>query len=131
MGGSNVEVVKRSAKRVYESDGSQPPVSTLICQKAWTEPKACHCRGEIETRDPRAVILAFLSRKPRPAQHGRDCEKSVNETAAVVTHCVFLLPLGGSSRRNKQDKEDRSALGLHNVVSQPFRGSVQYYCHLR
>ena len=30
--GSNVEVIKQSAKRVLESDGSQPPV-TLICQK--------------------------------------------------------------------------------------------------
>ena len=61
-------------------------------------------RGEIETRDPRAVILAFISRKPRPAQRGRDCEKSLNETAAVVTHCVFLLPPAGSSRRHKEDE---------------------------
>ena len=30
--GSNVEVIKQSAKRMSESDGSQPPV-TLICQK--------------------------------------------------------------------------------------------------
>ena len=51
-------------------------------------------RGEIETRDPRAVILA-LSQKLRPAQRGRNREKAPTETAAVVTHCVFLLPLGG------------------------------------
>ena len=54
------------------------------------------------------------------------CEKSLAETAAVVTHCVFLLPLGASLRRNEQDKEYRLALGLHKVVSQPFHGSVQY-----
>ena len=60
--------------------------------------------GEIETRDPRAVILAFLSRKPRPAQGGRDCEKLLTETAAVATHCVFLLTPAGSSRRHKEDE---------------------------
>ena len=52
-------------------------------------------RSEIETRDPRAVIFAFLSLKPRPAQGGRDCEKSLTETAAVATHCVLLPPPQG------------------------------------
>ena len=61
-------------------------------------------RSEIETRDPRAVVLAFLSLKPRPAQGGRDCEKSLTETAAVATHCVLLLPPAGSSRRHKEDE---------------------------
>ena len=60
--------------------------------------------GEIETRDPRAVILAFYYRKPRPAQGGRDCEKSLTETAAVATHCVLLFPPAGSSRRHKEDE---------------------------
>ena len=60
--------------------------------------------GEIETRDPRAVILAFFPQKPRPAQRGRNCEKSLTETAAVVTHCEFLLPPVGSSRRHKEDE---------------------------
>ena len=46
----------------------------------------------------------ILSRKPRPAQRGRNCEKSLTETAAVVTHCVFLFPPAGSSRRNKEDE---------------------------
>ena len=46
----------------------------------------------------------ILSQKPRPAQHGRNCEKSLTETAAVVTHCVFLLPPVGSSRRHKEDE---------------------------
>ena len=72
-------------------------------------------RGEIETRDPRAVILA-LSQKLRPAQRGRNREKAPTETAAVVTHFVFLLPLGGSSRRDKQGEGYRSALGLHPMV---------------
>ena len=82
-------------------------------------------------RDARSArsYTSILSREPRPAQHGRNCDKSLTETAAIVTHCMFLLPLGGLSRRNKQDKEYRSALGLHKVVSQPFRGSVQYYYH--
>ena len=62
-------------------------------------------RGEIETRDPRAVILAFFSpQKPRPAQRGRNCEKSLTETAAVVTHCVFLLPPVRSSRPHEEDE---------------------------
>ena len=74
---------------------------------------------------PARSYTCILSRKPRPTQRGRDYEQSVTKTAAVVTRCVFLLPLGGSSRRNKQDKEYRSALGLHKVVSQLFRGSVQ------
>ena len=86
-------------------------------------------RSEIETRDLRAVILAFLSLKPRQDQRGRNCEQSLAKTAAVGTHCVFVLPLEGSLRRNKQDKEYRSALGLHKVLSQSFRGSVQYYYH--
>ena len=55
-------------------------------------------RGEIKTRDPRAVILAFFSQKSRPAQRGRNCEKLLTETAAVVTHCVLFLPPVGSSR---------------------------------
>ena len=41
--GSNVEVIKQSAKRVLESDGSQPPV-TLICQKQRPNQKTCHRR---------------------------------------------------------------------------------------
>ena len=63
-------------------------------------------RGEIETRDPRAVILAFyfFSQKPRPAQRGGNGGESLTETAAVVTHCVFLLPPVGSSRRHKEDE---------------------------
>ena len=47
-----------------------------------------------------------------------------------MTCCVFLLPLGGSTRRNKHGKEYRSALSLHKVVSQPFHGSVQCYYHV-
>ena len=79
--------------------------------------------------DPRSArsCTCILSREPRLAQCGKNCEKSLTETVAVVTHCVFLLPFGGSSRRDKQDKEYRSALGLHKVVSQPFHHSVQYY----
>ena len=61
-------------------------------------------RGEIETQDTRAVILAFFSQKPRPAQRGRNCEKSLTETAAVVTHCVFLLPPAGSLQRHEEDE---------------------------
>ena len=61
-------------------------------------------RGETETQDRRAVILAFFFQKPRPAQRGRNCEKSLTKTAAVVTHCVFLLPSVGSSRRHKEDE---------------------------
>ena len=71
----------------------------------------------------------ILSREPRPVNPGGYCEKSLTETAAIVMHCVFLLPLGGSSRWNKQNKECRSVLGLHKVVSQPFHGSVQYSYH--
>ena len=43
--GSNVEVIKQSAKRVFESDGSQPPV-TLICQKQIPNQKTCHCQRQ-------------------------------------------------------------------------------------
>ena len=60
--------------------------------------------GEIKTRDPHAVILGFLSREPHPAQRGGYCERSLTKAAAIVTHCVFLLPLGESSRRNKGDE---------------------------
>ena len=57
-------------------------------------------------RDARSAgsYTCILSRKPRPAQRGRNCEKSLTETAAVVTHCVFLLPPAGSSRRHKEDE---------------------------
>ena len=85
-------------------------------------------RRDRDTRSARSYTC-ILPREPRPAQRGRGCKKSLTETAAVVTHCVFLLPLGGSSRRNKQDKGYRSALGLHKVVSQPMHGLVQYYYH--
>ena len=71
----------------------------------------------------------ILFREPRPAQCGGNYEKPLTKIAAVVTHCVFLLPLGRSSRRNKQDKEYRSVFGLHKVVPQPFHSSVQYYYH--
>ena len=56
-------------------------------------------------RDARSArsYTCILSQKPRPAQRGRNCEKSLAETAAVVTHCVFLLPPVGSSRRHKED----------------------------
>ena len=38
--GSNVEVIKQSAKRVFELDDLQPPV-TLICQKHRPNQKTC------------------------------------------------------------------------------------------
>ena len=82
-------------------------------------------------RDPRSArnYNCVISREPRPAQHGRNCEKLLTETADVVTHCVFLFQLGGSSRRNKQDTDYRSTLGLHKVVPQPIHRLVQYYYH--
>ena len=46
----------------------------------------------------------ILSQKPRPAQRRRNGEKSLTETAAVVTHYVFLIPPVGSSRRHKGDE---------------------------
>ena len=57
-------------------------------------------------RDARSArsYTCILSQKPRPAQRGRNCEKSLTETAAVVTHCVFLLPPVGSSRRHKENE---------------------------
>ena len=57
-------------------------------------------------RDARSARSYFciLFQKPRPAQRGRNCEKSLTETAALVTHCVFLLPSVGSSRRHKEDE---------------------------
>ena len=57
-------------------------------------------------RDARSArsYTCILSREPHPAQRGRNCEKLLTEIAAVVTHCVFLLPLGVSSRRNKEDE---------------------------
>jgi hypothetical protein len=41
---------------------------------------------------------------------------SLTENAGVVSHCVLLLPPEGSSRRNNQDEEYRSALGLHKAA---------------
>ena len=73
------------------------------------------------------INTCILSREPRPAQRGGYYEKSLIKIAAVLPHCVFLLPLEGSSRRKKQDEGYRSALGLHKVVSQPCHGSVQYW----
>ena len=76
--------------------------------------------GKIYTGDTHAVILAFyLTSDPM--------RRVVREVADRSRHCncLFLLPLGGSSRRNK-DEEYRSTLGLHMVVSQPCHGSVQY-----
>ena len=57
-------------------------------------------------RDARSArgYTCMLSQKPRPAQRGRNCKKSLTETAAVVTHCVFLLPPVGSSRRHKEQE---------------------------
>ena len=81
-------------------------------------------RRDKDARSPRG-ITCILSREPHPAQRGGYCEKLLTETAAVITHCAFLLPLGGSSRQKKQDKEYRSALGLHKVVSQLFHVSAQ------
>ena len=85
-------------------------------------------RRDKDARSARSYTC-ILPREPRPAQRGRNCEKSLTETAAVVTNFVFLLPLGGSLRRNKQDKKYRSALGLHKVVSLPIHDLVQYYYH--
>ena len=79
-------------------------------------------RRDRDARSARSYTCT-LSREPRPAQRGRNCEKSLTETAAVVTHSVFLLPLGGSSRWNNQDNEYGSALCLRKVVSQPIHGS--------
>ena len=59
-------------------------------------------RRDINANDARGYTC-ILSRGPRPAQRGGYCEKSLTEAAGVVTHCVFHLPLGGSSRRNKED----------------------------
>ena len=55
-------------------------------------------------RDARSArsYTCMLFQKPRPAQRGRNCEKSLTETTAVVTRCVFLLPPVGSSRRHKE-----------------------------
>ena len=57
-------------------------------------------------RDARSErkYTCILSQKPRPAQRGRNCEKSLTETAAVVTYCVLFLPPVGSSRRHKEDE---------------------------
>ena len=57
-------------------------------------------------RDARSArsYTCILSRKLRPAQRGRNCEKSLTETAALVTYCVFLLPPAGSLRRSKEDE---------------------------
>ena len=49
--------------------------------------------------------------------------------AAIVAHCVFPLPLRGSSQRNKEDEKYLSTLDLHRVVSQRCHGSVQWYYH--
>ena len=75
-------------------------------------------RNSGRDRDARSArsYTCILSQKPRPAQRVRNREKAPTETAAVVTHCVFLLPLGGSSRRDKQGEGYRSALGLHPMV---------------
>ena len=57
-------------------------------------------------RDARSArsYTFILSRKPRPAQPGRNCEKWLTEIAAVVTHCVFLIPPAESSRQHKEDE---------------------------
>ena len=57
-------------------------------------------------RDARSArnYTCILSQKPRPAQRGGNGGNSLTETAAVVTHCVFLLPPVGSSRRHKGDE---------------------------
>ena len=68
-------------------------------------------RRDNDARSARGYAC-ILSREPRPAQRGGNCEKSLTETAAVVTHCVFILPLGGSSGRNKQNKEYRGQLSV-------------------
>ena len=57
-------------------------------------------RRDKDARSTRSYTR-ILSRESRPAQRGGNCEKSLTETAAIVTHCVILLPFGGSSRRNK------------------------------
>ena len=57
-------------------------------------------RRDIDPRSTRSYTR-ILSRESSPAQREGNCEKSSTETAAVVTHCVILLPFGGSSRRNK------------------------------
>ena len=57
-------------------------------------------------RDARSArsYTFILFQKPRPAQRRRKCDKSLTETAALVTHCVFLLPPVGSARRHKEDE---------------------------
>ena len=60
-------------------------------------------RRERDARSARSYTC-ILFRKPRPAQRGKNCEKSLTETAAVVTQCVFLLPPAGSSRQHKEDE---------------------------
>ena len=60
-------------------------------------------RRDRDARSARSYTCS-LSQKPRPAQRGRNCEKPLTETAAVVTHCVFLLPPVGPSRRHREDE---------------------------
>ena len=50
----------------------------------------------------------ILSRQSRPAQRGGNCEKSLTETAAIVTHCVILLPFGGSEGPRGEISKTRS-----------------------
>ena len=57
-------------------------------------------RRDKDARSTRSYTR-ILSRESYPAQRGGNCEKSLTETAAVVTHCMILLPFGGSSGRNK------------------------------
>ena len=68
-----------------------------------------HPESRRQDKDARSACgyTHILSQEPRPAEHGGYCEKSLTEAAALVAHCVFLLPLGGSSRRNKEDESIR------------------------
>ena len=69
-------------------------------------------RGEIETRDPREVILAFY-----PRSHVQPSAEGIAKKRRPISNALrVLLPLGESSRRNQQGKGYRSALGLHPMV---------------
>ena len=75
---------------------------------AMTSDSRGRARPENRRRDKHARnargYTCILSREPRPVSRGGYCEKSLTKASTEVTHCVILLPLGGSSRRNKGDE---------------------------
>ena len=88
-------------------------------------------QGVAMTSDSGRWGLSGIQKRDRDARSARSytCIFIPEATSGPIRKELRAIADQNCRCRNEQDKEYRSALGLHKVVSQSFRGSVQYYYH--